>query len=346
MTQEHVEEYVEGPRPRRGPAPWRWLRHERTRALLYQVAALAAVVALGWFLVATTLDNLAARHIATGFGYLDEQAAFAIGEAPIAYEPRDSYARALLVGLLNTLRVAVSGIVLATLLGVVIGIARLSSNWLVAKLAAVYVEALRNVPLLLQLFLWYGLLIHLPPPRLALEPLPHVFLSNRGVVLPWITWQGGTPGLSLPELGGFRFTGGLALSPEFAALLFGLTLYTAAFIAEIVRGGILAVPRGQWEAAAALGLGRGLALRLIVLPQALRVILPPTTSQYLNLTKNSSLAVAIGYPDLVSVANTTLNQTGQAIENIALIMAVYLTISLGISALMNWYDRRIALVER
>jgi general L-amino acid transport system permease protein len=283
------------------------------------------------------------------------------------------------------------------------GIARLSSNWLVRKLAAVYVESLRNVPLLLQLIVWWDVLrVSAPGPRQAWNPVPGVFVSNRGLIFPvpvyspvylWMglalivalvaarlvaRWArrrqiatgrsfpsfrvglaivvglpllvflaGGAPlVMSVPALRGFNFQGGMTLSPEYFALLAGLTLYTAGFIAEIVRAGILAVPQGQWEAAQALGLHPGEVLRLIVLPQALRVIVPPMTSQYLNITKNSSLAVAIGYQDIVSIANTTLNQTGQAIEGIAIIMLVYLTISLSISAFMNWYNARIALVER
>jgi general L-amino acid transport system permease protein len=303
----------------------------------------------------------------------------------------------------NTLYVAGLGIVLATILGTVIGIARLSSNWLIRKLAQIYVETFRNIPLLLQLFFWWGLLREsAPAPRLAWELLPDVFVSNRGVVFPvpspdpaygwmalafcvgavatigifrWarqrqartgqqfpIGWVGlglvagpplavflvcGAPlALDRPELKGFNFAGGHAVSPEFAALLLGLVVYTGTFIAEIVRAGILAVSWGQSEAAMALGLKSGQRMRLIVLPQALRVIVPPMTSQYLGLTKNSSLAVAIGYPDLVSIANTTINQTGQAVEGIAMIMGVYLTISLIISALMNLYNRAVALVER
>jgi general L-amino acid transport system permease protein len=289
--------------------------------------------------------------------------------------------------------------VLATLLGTLIGLARLSHNWLIAKLASGYIETIRNVPLLVQLFFWYTIISeNLPGPREALNPLPSVFLSNRGIVFPVLTahpvhaWMGtalfagialawllarwararqartgqpfpaiycgaglilglpllvflaaGAPlALDRPQIAGFNFTGGGVLTPEFAALLAGLTMYTAAFIAEIVRAGIIAVDRGQFEAAAALGLRPRRAMRLVILPQALRVIVPPLTSQYLNLTKNSSLAVAIGYPDLVSIANTTMNQTGQAIEGVAIIMAAYLTFSLTISAFMNWYNARIA----
>ncbi|HYE50138.1 MAG TPA: amino acid ABC transporter permease [Azospirillaceae bacterium] len=372
------------------------------RAVAYQILV-AALVGLGvWYLASNTMENLARQSIGSGFGFLEREAGFQIGETPVAYTATDTYARAFLVGLLNTLKVAVIGIVLATVLGTVVGVARLSTNWLVAKLAAGYVEVVRNVPLLLQLFLWYGALTEgLPGPRQAFNPVPGVFLSNRGLKIPgpaddpawgallvaflvgaaaafgFAAWARrrhlatgvrppvgrvsaglllGLPLLTLlafggaavdmPELRGFNFAGGVTLSPEFAALLFGLVVYTAAFIAEIVRSGILAVPHGQTEAAAALGLSRGRILRLVVLPQALRVIIPPTTSQYLNLTKNSSLAVAIGFPDFVSVANTTMNQTGQAVEGVAAIMAVYLTISLSLSFVLNWYNKRIALVGR
>ncbi len=382
------------------PTNYHWWNDVRVRGVFAQVVVVGGVVALGWYLIGNTLDNLAARNIATGFGFLDREASFGISESVIAYSPADSYFRALLVGLFNTLAISVLGIVLATLVGVLVGVARLSSNWLVARLATVYVEGLRNIPLLLQLFFWYSLITEaLPVPRQALHPLPGVFLSNRGMRIPAVVWEAahlwllgalmlgilltavlirwagqrqeatgrrppvlvpsillifglplagfialGSPlSLDVPQLTGFNFRGGSDLSPEFAALLTGVTLYTASFIAEIVRGGILAVASGQTEAALALGLSRAQTLRLILLPQALRVIVPPLTSQYLNLTKNSSLAVAIGFPDIVSVANTAINQTGQAVEGVAIIMAVFLTISLSISGFMNWYNRQIAL---
>ena len=319
----------------------------RVRGWLYQILVVGAVLALGAWLVRNTLANLELRGIATGFGFLSREAGFGISESVIAYSPADSYTRALVVGLLNTLVVSALGILLASLLGVVIGVARLSRNWLVAKLATVYVEAIRNVPLLLQLFVWYGVLTALPGARQALHPLPGIFLSNRGLVIPSLDWsQGWIPLLEVPQLVGFNFSGGMTLSPEFAALLAGLTVYTAAFIAEIVRAGILAVPKGQTEAALSLGLSRGQILRLVVLPQALRVIVPPLTSQYLNIAKNSPLAIAIGYPDLVAVSNTAINQTGQAVEVVALVMAVFLALSLALSALMNWYNSRVALVSR
>lgn len=372
------------------------------RAFVYQALALLAVGWGVWFLVSNTLHNLAVRNITTGFGFLHREAGFAIGESAIAYTPADTYGRAIMVGLMNTLRVAVIGIVLATILGTLIGVARMSKNWLVAKVAAVYVEVMRNVPLLLQLFFWYAIITeNMPGPRQAHHPLPGVFISNRGlklpaleggaldwmlgglglaivliiamahwankrheatghifpvvrwaigllVALPLLGWliSGGSLQLDMPVLRGFNFSGGMTLSPEFAALMAGLVIYTSAFIAEVVRSGVQAVNHGQWEAAGSLGLRRTQVLRLVILPQALRVIIPPMTSQYLNLTKNSSLAVAIGYPDIVSVVNTTLNQTGQAIEGILIIMAAYLSVSLSISIFMNWYNKRIALVER
>jgi general L-amino acid transport system permease protein len=372
------------------------------RAIFWQVVVVALVGVVVWYLVSNTARNLEARRIASGFAYFWREAGLPIGETMISYQPSDNYFRALVVGMLNTLRVAIIGIVLATILGTLIGIARLSKNWLLAKLASVYVEVMRNLPLLLQLLFWYSLLQALPAPRASLNPVPGVFLSVRGLRFPWIDWLpeyefvlgamivgivatyvyrrwarrrqdatgqqspvlavglglivglplavflllGAPLTIEVPEMRGFNFVGGLVITPEFAALLLGIVTYTAAFIAEIVRSGILAVSWGQTEAAASLGLKRGQALRLIILPQAMRVIIPPMTSQYLNVTKNSSLAVAIGFPDIVSVANTILNQTGQAIEGIASIMAFFLAVSLSISMFMNWYNRRIALRER
>jgi len=372
------------------------------RSVFYQILAVAVVCLVGWFLVSNTMTNLAARNITTGFGFLERPAGFAIGESLLQYSPADTYGRAILVGIVNTLRVAVLGIILATLLGTLMGVARLSKNWLISRIASIYVEVMRNVPLLIQLFFWYAIITeNMPGPRQAHAPLPGVFLSNRGLRIPglegealdWMVWglalaivaalalahwarkrqeatgaifpvgrcvvlllvglpllgwavSGASLTLDMPELRGFNFTGGMVFSPELMALLAGLVVYTSAFIAEVVRSGIQSVARGQWEAAGSLGLRRNRVLRLVVMPQALRVIIPPMTSQYLNLTKNSSLAVAIGYPDIVSVVNTTLNQTGQAIEGILIIMAAYLTVSLTISAFMNWYNKRIALVER
>ena len=307
------------------------------RRIAYQAAAVAVALVVAWYLVHNTMVNLEDRRIASGFAFLEREAGFEIGESAfLRYSASDSYLRALAVGLTNTLSVALAGIVFATLLGTAVGLFRLSANFLLRSAGALYVEFIRNSPLLVQLFFWYAVITELlPHPREALQPLPGVFLTNRGIFFPSFS--------STPALEGFNFTGGMVLTPEFATLLVGLSIYTAAFIAEIVRAGVLAVARGQWEAAQAVGLRRAQALRHVVVPQALRVIVPPLASQYLNLTKNSSLAVAIGYPDLVSIANTTINQTGQAIEGVAVIMAVYLTISLSISALMNWYNARIAL---
>ena len=372
------------------------------RSILYQAVAAGAVAAVVWFLIDNTLRNLASRHIATGFGFLSQPAGFEIAEALVAYSPADSYGRAIMVGLLNTLRVAVIGIVLATVLGAVLGICRLSPNWVLRKIAAAYVEVVRNTPLLLQLLLWYAIVSeNLPGPREALHPVPGVMLSNRGlnvpslsgdsvmwmlvggvvaavatacyvlwarrqreltgrirpllpvaaamlVLVPLVAWlaSGAQFTVELPRLEGFGIEGGAALSPELFALLMGLVVYTAAFIAEIVRAGIQAIKKGQWEAAGSLGLSRTRALQLVIMPQALRIIIPPLTSQYLNLVKNSSLAVAVGYRDLVSVVNTTLNQTGQAIEGVLIIMGVYLTVSLSIALAMNFYNQRIALTER
>ncbi|WP_050627668.1 ABC transporter permease subunit [Bradyrhizobium viridifuturi] len=390
--------------PKRPPArPWRLsLSDPRVAGLFWQVLVVAIAVAVVAFLWSNAVHNLSVRRISTGFAFLGREAGMPIADSWIDYTPKDTYLRAFIVGVVNTLRVAVIGIVLATVIGTLVGIARLSSNWLLARLAAVYVEVLRDLPLLLQLLFWYVLMQGLPAARQAWKPIGGVFLSNRGLILPsvplheanWWTvlalvagvvafmivrrrliaqqmrdgrarpaWpyalglivalpalvsflSGASWSITLPELRGFNFVGGLTLAPEYFALLIALVTYTSAFIAEIVRSGIQAVPRGQSEAAKALGLKRGFVLQHIVLPQALRVIIPPMTSQYLNLTKNSSLAVAVGYQDIVSVANTTLNQTGQAIESIALIMMVFLTISLGISLFMNWYNARIALVER
>jgi general L-amino acid transport system permease protein len=375
----------------------------RKRSILYQLGVLAMVGLLGYYLVSNTLANLERQAIATGFGFLAKEASFEIGESLISYSAADRYARALLVGVLNTLLVSFIGIILTVILGTFVGIARLSTNWLVAKLAAVYIEVFQDIPVLLQLFFWYALFYEvLPSPRQALSPFNGVFMSNRGlvvavpeyapahmymavaflagclvvyflrrwarkrqaktgqpfpvfsvsigllIVLPLLAWlSGGAPTtMSVPQLKGFNFQGGLNISPEFSALLLGLVLYTAAFVAEAVRAGIQSVSKGQREAAMSIGLKPNRVLQLVILPQALRVIIPPLTSQMLSLTKNSSLAVAIGYPDFVSVAGTAINQTGQAIEGVAMIMIVYLCFSLSTSAFMNWYNKKVALVER
>jgi general L-amino acid transport system permease protein len=388
-------------------APKRGLRlswsDPRFRNIVFQILIVAALALAIWYLARNTQRNLDIQHVATGFGFLNRTAGIPIGEALIPYDPSvNTYGRAIMVGLFNTLKVAVIGIVLSTILGTIIGISRLSKNWLISKITAVYVETLRDIPVLLQLLLWYTLLQTLPAPRQAIHLGNAVFLSNRGLKMPLLVWQdahwwmlaaflvgavgtfawnrtalrqrdqtGEKPAvwpaalglmvampalvwaalgapftIEYPVLRGFNFTGGGIISPEYFALLIGLSVYTSAYIAEIVRSGIQAVPRGQWEAAGALGLRQGAILRLIVLPQATRVIIPPMTSQYLNITKNSSLAVAIGFQDVVSLSQTTLNQTGQAIEGIAIVMVVFLSISLSISLFMNWYNARIALTER
>ncbi len=344
-----------------------------------------------------------ARKIATGYTFLDREARFEIGESLIPYTAASPYGRALLVGFLNTLKVSILGIAIATVLGIAVGILSLSKNWLVAKLAAVYVNFLRNVPILLHIILWYTTITFvLPPIRDAITPMEGIYLTQRGLYFPvpvaapgwsWALWavpfgvilawgfarwakvrqdrtgqalpviwlglgivaglpvlvwllSGAPSDMSVPELKGFNFEGGYNISPEFMSVLGGLAIYTSAYIAEITRAGILAVSHGQTEAGRSLGLSEVVIMRKVILPQALRVIIPPTTNQYLNLTKNSSLSVAVGYPDLVSIGNTTLNQTGQAIEVIVIFMAVYLTTSLVTSAIMNLYNRRMQLVER
>jgi general L-amino acid transport system permease protein len=390
-------------RTARAAAAGAWWNDRRVRAVIYQVLFLALVVGLIWLLVSNTIENLRARGLRSGFDFLDSRSGIPISDSVIPWSPDDTFGRAYLVGILNTIRVGVLGIILATILGTVIGIARLSSNWLVARLASGYVETVRNVPLLLQLILLYSFITRALPEQL--DPLVFgggFYLSKSGLMFPLLKVQsahyvagilllaslvgmivynrwakrrqdrtGVSPPRLLPSLGilllpaaiaflamgapaefdvaertRFRFIGGGAVAPEFLAILIGLVVYTAAFIAEIVRSGILAVSYGQTEAASALGLTRGQTLRLVLLPQALRVIIPPMTSQYLNLVKNSSLAVAVGYPDVVAIEQITMNQTGRALEAILLIMLVYLTISLTISLAMNIYNRRIALKER
>ncbi len=375
----------------------------KKRAILFQFMTFCMVGLLAYYLISNTLINLKKQNIATGFSFLHKESSFEIGESLIPYSAANTYARALLVGALNTIKVAFIGIVITIILGTIIGVARLSTNWLVSRLATLYIEVMQDIPILLQLFFWYAIFYEsLPSPQQAISPGAGIFMCNRGVAftipeahpahkyiflafvaacmivylirrwarkrqektgqffptfrvglaivfgLPFITWLGfGAPmEMDAPKLVGFNFEGGLTVSPEFIALLLGLVLYTAAFVAEVVRAGIQSVSKGQREAAMSIGLRPTLVLNLVILPQALRVIVPPLTSQMLNLTKNSSLAVAIGYPDFVSVANTTMNQTGQSIEGVALIMAVYLFFSLSTSVFMNWYNKRVALVER
>ena len=376
----------------------------QVRAWLFQIIAVVAVVALGWFLFQNTQANLEKRGIISGFSFLGNSAGFGIAQHLIDYTESDTYGRVFVIGLLNTLLVSVIGIVLATILGFILGVARLSPNWLISKLATVYIEIFRNIPPLLQILFWYfAVFLTLPGPRQSLEIGEVFFLNSRGLYLPapspsesfglfvgvllativaivvmgrWAKarreatgkvfhafWAalamilvipglavaiGGNPlQWSVPQLTGFNFRGGWVMIPELMALTLALTIYTAAFIAENVRSGIMAVSHGQTEAARSLGLRPSITLRLVIIPQALRVIIPPLTSQYLNLAKNSSLAAGIGYPDMVSLfAGTVLNQTGQAIEVIAITMSVYLAISISISLLMNWYNKRIALIER
>jgi general L-amino acid transport system permease protein len=381
---------------------WSW-RSQAFRGLVYQLLAVAVIGFAIWFLAHNTLENMRARGIQSGFGFLGQPAGFDIGESLIQYDALDPYWKAFLVGILNTLRVAIVGIVLATLLGAMLGIGRFSRNAIVRGLCYAYVELFRNIPVLLQLLMWYLLFTEILPPITEPISLAGMFyISKGGFSFPvpvwgwgqelagifavlgvvgavfyrrWVIRQfeltgrvrslfwvpvaivigaafvgwlaGGAPReWNIPAPGTFTMEGGASATPEFLGVLLGLVLYTSAFIAEVVRAGIQSVAHGQVEAAASLGLMRGHTMRLVILPQALRVIIPPMTSQYLNLTKNSSLAVAIGYPDVVSVATTALNNTGRAVECIAIIMLVYLTTSLSTAAFMNWYNRRSAIKER
>lgn len=380
---------------------WSW-RSQAFRGLIYQAVALVVIGLAGWFLVHNTLENMRVRGIQSGFDFLTQPAGFDIGESLYPFDSGEHYWAAFLVGLTNTLRVAIIGIVITTVLGTLLGIGRFSRNALVRGLCSAYVEFFRNVPVLLQLLMWYLLFTELLPATYEAWQLGPVFLSKGGLNFPIPVWAtghlwavagaiaglllawvyrkwafaqfeatgqlrstfwapvaivsamavlgwvvGGAPtDMNTPSKGEFAIENGGALTPEFLAVLLGLSIYTAAFVAEVVRAGIQSVSRGQAEAAAALGLSKGQEMRLVMLPQALRVIIPPMTNQYLNLTKNSSLAVAIGYPDVVSIANTALNQTGRAVECIAIVMLVYLTTSLSTSLLMNWYNDRAAIKER
>lgn len=377
-------------------------RSREGRSVIYQIVAILSALALVALLVRNTLANMRLRGIQSGYDFLFQPFGFDISESVIDYAHNSSYFVAFAIGMLNTMKVALIGIVLATLLGVLIGVGRFSSNFLVKKICYAFVEFFRNVPVYLQLLIWYLVFAEALPDLDKAWNAGHFYLSKNGISFPWPVWQlgqtlaligavlglafglyyrslarahfdrtgqarpvlwvamaavlglallgwlaGGAPAeWDLPKMGDFQIEDGGAFSPEFMALLFGLVFYTAAFIAEVVRSGIASVTLGQHEAAASLGLTKNQAMRLVVLPQALRVIIPPLTSQYLNLTKNSSLAVAIGYPELVSIANTTLNQTGRAIEALSIVMLVYLTLSLITSALMNWFNASAAIQER
>jgi len=390
--------------PAAKPAKAALWRRPVFRSTIFQLLLVFGILFVGQYLFNNTLQNLEQRGISTGFGFLETEAGFGIVQSLVDYDETYTFGRTFLVGLLNTLLVSGLGIILATLIGFTMGVARLSHNWLIARIATVYVETFRNIPLLLQIMFWYfAVLQPLPRPKQSIAVGEMLFLNNRGLYLPAPVFEAGFGvvlamllvaiiavillarwahrrqentgqpfhtvwvalailiGLPLiaflaagsplswdyPALKGFNFKGGMVMIPELAALLLALSVYTGTFIAEAVRSGILAVSHGQTEAAHALGLRPGATLRLVIIPQALRVIIPQLTSQYLNLTKNSSLATAVGYPDLVAVfAGTTLNQTGQAVEVIAMTMGVYLTISLSISMFMNWYNKRKQLVER
>ncbi len=390
--------------PRQPPKKrdWSW-RSQYVRGLVYQVVALSAIVFVVWFLAHNTLLNMRTRGIQSGFDFLFGPAGFDIGEMLINYDALDPYWKAFLVGVLNTLRVAIIGIVITTLIGTLVGIGRFARNAIVRGLCYGYVELFRNVPILLQLLMWYLLFTEVLPATYEAWSIADLFfLSKGGVAVPAPVWGlgqglavigavvglvvaylyrqwarkrfeatgnalptvlpsvaivlvvsfvgwllGGAPtAWNIPKQAEVMVEGGMIATPEFLAVLFGLVMYTAAFVAEVVRAGIQSVAHGQVEAASSLGLSRGQSMRLVILPQALRVIIPPMTNQYLNLTKNSSLAVAIGYPDVVSISNTAINQTGRAVECIAIIMLVYLTTSLLTSAFMGWYNKRAAIKER
>ena len=393
------QEILDGGKASRGS----FINDPKVRGIFFQLIVVVLLVAGSWWIVNNVIDNLRRSNIASGFGFLNSRAGFDIAESPIAYSSDSTYGRALLVGFLNTLIVAGAGIATATVIGFVVGIGRLSHNWLIRKICTVYIEVFRNIPPLLVIFFWYfGVLSVLPGARDSIHLPLESFLNNRGFYFPRPVWGEGSglillalaigvvlaffvarrarqrqmatgqtfpvfrtalalvvglPALAfvlsgfplsfdVPKQSTFNLTGGFQIKPEFLSLYLALSFYTASFIAEIVRAGILGVSKGQTEAAESLGLRARQTLRLVVVPQAMRIIIPPLTSQYLNLTKNSSLAIAIGYPDLVATGGTVLNQTGQAIEIVVIWMVVYLAISLVTSAFMNWFNAKMALVER
>jgi len=380
------------------------LRNQKVRGILFQLLTVIGLVAFLWYIGENTIHNIEQRGIRTGFAFLDTTAGFAINESPIPYTETSTYWTVFEVGVLNTLIVSFWAIVLSTILGLIIGVARLSKNWLVAKLASAYIDTFRNIPILLQILFWYNVVLAtLPPPRKSIEFFDKIFLNNRGFIVPrphfgesgWFILAGLTLALitvyfinrwlnkrqeetgeeffflpwgvlillavpyifylfapnhivwEIPKLHGFNFRGGKVFSPEFLALAFALTIYTATFIAEAIRSGIEAVKKGQKEAAASIGLTPYQSLKLVILPQAVRIAIPPTINQYLNVVKNSSLATAIGYPEVVTVfAGTALNQVGQAIEMISMTMAVYLVISLIVSAALNIVNHKMKIKER
>lgn len=380
------------------------LRNQKIRGIIFQLLTVIGLVAFLWYIGTNTLANIEQRGIQTGFGFLQGTAGFGIDQSPIPYTEEDTHGRVFIVGLLNTIIIAFVGIVFSTIVGLIIGILRLSNNWLIAKLAKAYIDFFRNIPLLLQILFWYNVVLRaMPSPKQSFSFFDSIFINNRGfyfpkpeynmtffailigfvvaivgifflngwankrkestgkdfMMLPWSIaiivllpifayFIGGAHlNFSFPELRGFNFKGGKVLSPEFLALSFALTIYTATFIAEAVRSGIEAVSHGQKEAAASMGFTPYQSLKLVVLPQAIRIAIPPIINQYLNLTKNSSLATAVGYPEIVTVfAGTSLNQVGQAIEIIAMTMLVYLVISLGVSALLNWFNHKMKIKER
>ncbi|MBL0687009.1 MAG: amino acid ABC transporter permease [Sulfurospirillum sp.] len=379
------------------------LKNQKVRGVLFQILAVVSLVAFLWYIGLNTAHNIEKRGIKTGFEFLNSTAGFGIDETPIAYTEADTHGRVFLVGLSNTLIISLVGIIFATILGLLIGVLRLSNNWLIRKMAASYIDIFRNIPILLQILFWYNVVIKaLPMPKQSIEIMNNIFLNNRGLyipqpdfnsttisilvslcfalfliffikkwsrkrqketgeifpvllvslaiftLLPMIAYfiGGANLNFNVPVLQGFNFKGGKAISPEFLALTFALVVYTATFIAEAVRSGIEAVSKEQKEAATSIGLTSYQSLKLVVLPQAIRIAIPPTINQYLNLIKNSSLATAIGYPEIVTLfSGTSLNQVGQAIEIIAITMLVYLVISLTVSAILNWFNHKIKIKE-